>query len=291
LPALESRLKGRYLRLVMEHLSPAQQLAAGLRSLPGSARPFAAATRAAWRFYANPRVGLPALAGPLIERARSGAAEACDRHVPVVLDWSAPHYPAHAGKADRIKLTSYEDFGYNLLTALAISDRDGGPPAPVCLELGARPTARAQHAGGHARVEAGSLLDGPEPVMRHVERQDPGRPVVWVIDREADSVGHYRRRIARQQRLLLVRADDARVWCCTRDGNGSWGTWPAAWARCGSHARCGSRAKRRGSSWGKRGSCCTARPGGTGWAPTARPVIRTSPANRCRCAWWSARCA
>jgi hypothetical protein len=171
LPALESRLKGRYLRLVMEHLSPAQQLAAGLRSLPGSARPFAAATRAAWRFYANPRVGLPALAGPLIERARSGAAEACDRHVLVVLDWSALHYPAHAGKADRIKLTSYEDFGYNLLTALAISDRDGGPPAPVCLELGARPTARAQHAGGHAR--GGRFAPG-RPGTGHATRRTAG---------------------------------------------------------------------------------------------------------------------
>jgi hypothetical protein len=89
----------------------------------------------------------------------------------VVLDWSALHYPAHAGKADRIKLTSYEDFGYNLLTALAISDRDGGPPAPVCLELGARPTARAQHAGGHAR--GGRFAPG-RPGTGHATRRTAG---------------------------------------------------------------------------------------------------------------------
>jgi hypothetical protein len=99
---MEGRLRRRYLQLTMEHLSPAQRVAAGLRTLPGSAEPFAA-TQAAWRFYANDDCTLPRLAEPLIECAREAAKEACERWLLMVLDWSPLHFGRHDAKADRIQ--------------------------------------------------------------------------------------------------------------------------------------------------------------------------------------------
>src|SRR5437763_16219307 len=70
LPDLEKRLQRRYDQLVREHVAPLQAVAAGLRALPELAQPFAR-TPAAWSFDQNPRVGLQALAGPLLAAARA----------------------------------------------------------------------------------------------------------------------------------------------------------------------------------------------------------------------------
>ena len=63
LPPVEPRLQKRYQQLVQEHLQISQSVAAGLNALPGAATSFAS-TQAAWRFYRNPNVSLPALARP-----------------------------------------------------------------------------------------------------------------------------------------------------------------------------------------------------------------------------------
>jgi len=199
-------LQRRYEQLVMEHLSPAQRVAAGLRSLPALAEGFAS-TQAAWRFYANENASLPRLAQPLIGCARAQAKPSCRRRLLVVVDWCNLHYKQHASKSDRIALANSQDLGYKLLTALAVSDRDGSPLAPLCLELQA---ADGVHSTRSERpLEASSGLDGLDPLMRHVESQDLGRELVWIIDREADSVGHYRLWAA-AGRKLLVRADEDR---------------------------------------------------------------------------------
>ena len=124
LPSVDKRLQRRDLQLVQEHLSPVQAVAAGLRALPGTAQAFAS-TQAAWRFYANPRVTLPQLIQPLIEAAR-GAVEQDNRHYALVVhDWSQLLFSDHASKRDRSVLSSATDLGYELLTALVLSDRDG----------------------------------------------------------------------------------------------------------------------------------------------------------------------
>src|SRR5688500_18745641 len=170
-----------------------------------------AAAQAAWRFYTNGRVTLPQLAGPLVERARQGARAACDAYALVVMDWSPLHYGGHGSKLDRVKLAHGKDLGYNLLTALLVSDRDGSPVAPLCLELD---SADGVYSTRSARLlPTPSRLDGLGPVIAHVtglltglpagtggrlpacpaadpaDAADPaGRVPVFVIDREADSV-------------------------------------------------------------------------------------------------------
>ena len=193
--------------MVQEHLSPVQAVAAGLRALPGTAQAFAS-TQAAWRFYANPRVALPQLAQPLIEATRTAVAHDNRHYALVVHDWSQLLFSAHQSKRDRAVLGSASDLGYELLTALVLSDRDGAPIAPVCQQLRA---ARGVYSSRSARVQpVPSQLDALAPAMRFVHRLRLGKPTVHIIDREADSVAHYRQ-WARHQRLFLVRADGQRI--------------------------------------------------------------------------------
>lgn len=192
----------------MGHLSPSHRVAAGLSVPPGLGQPFAAA-QAAWRFFANPSVTLPQLAAPLAELARAAVPDACDTHVLVALDWCLLHYGSHQSKADRVALAHGKDLGYELLTALAVGDRDGSPIAPLCLELRAADGVHSTRS--HAPRPAASCLDGLGPVMTHAAGlvSGLGRTPVFLIDREADSVGHYRA-WARAGRRFVVRADDNR---------------------------------------------------------------------------------
>lgn len=190
---------------MVSHLSPAHRTAAGLRPPPDLNDSFAAA-QAAWRFYANPAATLPRLAGPLVECARAGVAASCDGYALVAVDWSPLHYGGHGAKAGRVPLSNGKDLGYELLTALAMSDRDGAPLAPLCLELRAGDGVHSTRSG--RPLPAPSPLDGLGPVMAHVAGLNLGRTPVFVIDRGADSVGHYRR-WQRAGRLFLVRADAA----------------------------------------------------------------------------------
>jgi hypothetical protein len=191
--------------LITAHLSDADRLAAGLRALPSSSQPFAA-TQAAWRFYDNPRITLPVLAAPLVEAARMGVQQTCKDWVLVALDWCLLHYNRHDSKVDRIVLAHTHDLGYKLLTALAISDQTGAPLAPVCLELGAQDGVHTTRQRQPGTVH--SALDSLAPVMAHVEGLHLGRPAIYIIDREADSVQHYRR-WSKAGRYFVVRANHA----------------------------------------------------------------------------------
>lgn len=190
----------------MSHLSESQAVAAGLHTLPGTASAFAA-TQAAWRFHHNPAITLPKLAQPLIDCAHHGVELCCDRYVLVALDWSLLHFGRHTSKAKRVTLAHDQDLGYELLTALAIGDRDGAPLAPLCLDLLA---ADGLHSTRSPRpIRAVSKLDRLAPVLEHVADLRLPKPVVAIIDREADSVGHYRR-WHRKGHRFVIRADDAR---------------------------------------------------------------------------------
>jgi hypothetical protein len=201
---LEGRLQRRYEKLVQEHVAVTEPIAAGVRALPGAADAFAC-TQAAWRFYANPEVSLVQLAQPLLDQARTGVAESCDRFALVVHDWSQIHYNGHESKADRVALSQTTDRGYELQSALVVSDRGGEPLAPVFQGLRA---ADGVHSSRSGQVEpAPSQLDGLAPVMAFVEQLRWDKPRVHVIDAEADSVGHFRH-WHRAGYTFLVRADD-----------------------------------------------------------------------------------
>jgi hypothetical protein len=194
--------------MVESHAQASQALASGIHALPDTRSVFAA-TQAAHQFLNNPRVTLRGLTKPLIEAARREVAAACQRWALVIHDWSQLMYPDHSAKRDRVMLSSRGGpEGYELHTALVVSDRDGSPLAPVSMSLRA---ADGVHCSRSAKLRAPrSPLDELDPTMEFAERQSLGRPLVHIIDAEADSVAHFRQ-WSQNGRFYLLRADDRLV--------------------------------------------------------------------------------
>jgi hypothetical protein len=207
LAGAEPRLQRRYRALVMSHLSPTDRLAAGFHP-PPSTQNQGSAIQAAWRFYSNEHVLLPQLAGPLIACARADVPSACSDWLLTIIDWSKLGYANHESKLDRILLSPSKEWGYKLLTALAVSDRDGAPIAPLTLDLQAADGVHTTRAD--EPIPALSPLDMLAGVMQSVEEMQLGKTPVFIIDREADSVAHYRLWDA-VGRHFLVRGDADRV--------------------------------------------------------------------------------
>ncbi|GAC1355446.1 MAG: IS4-like element ISRba2 family transposase [Acidimicrobiales bacterium] len=206
LPPLEKRLKARYLMLVQSHLHSAPKLAAGVASLPSTATAFAA-TQAAWRFFNNDRVSLAALAEPLRAVGRDRLATTEMPFGLLIHDWSKLSFAFAASKRDLTQLTHASDVGYELTTALLVSADDGSPLAPMEIHL--------KTAGRVLSTRRRAPKDLPHlgqvlPTMKETKAWGLAKPLVHVIDREADSVDGYRRWDAAGQRFL-VRGDDRRV--------------------------------------------------------------------------------
>src|SRR5882672_6202510 len=202
---LERRLQERYRILVQAHMRCATTLAAGVASLPGVASSFAA-TQGAWRFLNNPRVSLAALAEPLRAAGRDRACRSRSNFVMLVHDWSKLSFGQERRKQDRVQLTHETDVGYELSTALLVSGDDGSPLAPMEMRLKTARGMLSTGAAARSRPHLGQIL----PTMKASRSWGLSKPIVHVIDREADSVDHYRRWDAQGEKFL-IRADDRRV--------------------------------------------------------------------------------
>jgi hypothetical protein len=207
-PGFEPRLQRRYEKLVNEHLHTSENQAAGARALPSVNEAFAS-TQAAWRFYSNPNVSAQGLAVPLIEQAKLDLPLVSRRYGLAIHDWSDLVYASHSSKKDRKKIGT--EFGYKLATTLLISDLNGAPLAPISLGLWADD-------GWHTTLD-GQVRSDLSPLglvsetMLFLNRQKLPLPLVHIIDREGDSIFHYRQWDAAGD-LFLVRADGVQrvVW-------------------------------------------------------------------------------
>jgi hypothetical protein len=155
-----------------------------------------------WRFYKDPNAEYPALLDPLIQRVRRETSS-----IDVVLavhDWSVLGFGTHESKEDRRTITHANDVGYDLGSVLLVRASDGAPLAPVCVNLA---NAQGILTTAHQPVDDVPHLDQIQDRMNEVRALDLGCALVNVIDREADSVGHWRAWSAAGHRAL-VRADD-----------------------------------------------------------------------------------
>jgi hypothetical protein len=206
LPLLEPRLQKRYLIMVQSHMRSAPKLAAGVASLPSTASAFAA-TQAAWRFLGNERATLPVLVEPLREQARIQVGALKSRFAILVHDWSKLGYNPSDGKRDLIPLSHATDVGYELMTALLVSADDGNPLAPMEMHL---KTADGVLSTRDPAPQESSPQDQVLETMKASRGWNLEKSLLHVIDREADSVGHYRQWDDHGHKFL-VRADDRRV--------------------------------------------------------------------------------
>lgn len=162
-----------------------------------------AATQAAWRFYNNPRVTLPALARPFLAYARQILPQTCHRYGLVMHDWSTLGYNGHPSKTDRAILQHRRHRGYELQSSLLVSDQNGQPLAPLVQNLRAKTGVYTTQS--EERRPRRKHLDELSARMDYLQGLQLGRPLVHIVDREGDSVGHYRQ-WQKQGHRFLVRA-------------------------------------------------------------------------------------
>lgn len=195
--------------MVQQHVRGAQALAAGIASLPDT-RSTAAYTQAAWRFLNNPRVTLPELARPLLSAAGSLLDAHCGRYGLIMHDWSRINFGGHKSKTDRRKMTHKTDVGYDLQSSVLVSDVSGKPLAPVVHNL---MNDTQVYTTMHKRARpCEKHLDELSGRLDWIEARGWSKPLVHIVDREADSVAHWRAWSA-QDHLFLVRAKDAPAVC------------------------------------------------------------------------------
>ncbi|MEO7632042.1 MAG: transposase [Blastocatellia bacterium] len=207
-PEFEPRLQRRYEKLVNGHLHTSENQAFGARALPSVNEAFAS-TQAAWRFYANPKISAQDLIAPLVEQAKLDLPVVSRRYGLAIHDWSDLVYARHSSKKDRKKIGT--ELGYKLATTLLISDLTGAPISPISLGLWAND-------GWHTTLDDQarsnlSPLGLVSETMLFLNCQKLPLPLVHIIDREGDSIFHYRQWDAAGD-LFLVRADGVQrvVW-------------------------------------------------------------------------------
>jgi hypothetical protein len=184
----------------------AEDIAAGIRALPATSSAFAS-TQAAWRFLHNAAITLPMLVAPLQRVALSAATEQLEHYAVIVHDWSVLNYLRHHAKADR-KASGTTVHGYDLYTALLLSDRSGLPIAVVRQALGC-----SQGTYSTDAAECYELATHQQQIDRaitHVERMDFGKKQLHIIDQGLDAVEYFRR-WQQQHWEFLVRVDAKRL--------------------------------------------------------------------------------
>jgi hypothetical protein len=162
-----------------------------------------------WRFCVDPRVEESALIEPMHEAVRQEVARRPGVFL-AIHDWSTLSFGSHPSKTDRVTLTHATDVGYDLATVLAVRGDDGAPVAPVLVSL----TTADGVLSTRDDVPAVDIchIDQVLGAMQYVRDLSLAATVVHVIDREADSVNHWRQWTAAGHRAL-VRADNRTVLC------------------------------------------------------------------------------
>jgi len=190
-------------------MNSSEPLSAGLKALPNKISSFAS-TQAAWRFYKNEAISLPLLQEPLTAEAHKSIKAHCTQYALCVHDWSHLNYKHH-NKADTYAITHENDVGYDLQTSLILSDQNGQPLAPVAQRLVSSDGSYSTYGDRTLTEPAKSHLDEVSECISYLKEQNFSRPLVHLIDREGDSIGHIRRWEATGSNWLVRAKDNPKV--------------------------------------------------------------------------------
>ena len=190
-----------------EHSHSVNSTVSGLSALPGSGQ-IVSAARAMTRFLRHPDIPFHALLEPAQDAVRQALLGSPSPVVLIVHDWCMFGFNTHTSKHDRYQRSHDTDLGYELGSALVVDAADGRPLGPMELRLRTDKSMLSTRIGdvemppGHID----ELLDA----MTTTRRWNLNKLPIHVIDREADSVGHYRQWHSQGHRFL-VRADQDRL--------------------------------------------------------------------------------
>ena len=191
-----------------EHAHSVNAAANGLSALPATAQSMAA-VKAMHRFLNHENVTRSAIIEPLQEAIRGAVAESSATVVIIAHDWCMFSFHTHTSKTDRFQRTHGQDVGYDLGTALVVDAGNGQPLGPMEFRLRTAKGTLSTRPGDTAHPPA--HIDELADVMADAPRWKLGRPLVHIIDREADSVGHYRAWHAAGHAFVVRAKSDRRV--------------------------------------------------------------------------------
>ena len=184
---MEARLIKRYDSLVKSHMNNNSTVSSGIKATLNSNIAFTQ-TQAAWRFFNNDKCGLQELVQPLIQAGKQQLSHESDEYGLVVHDWSNLGYNKHTGKKD-----TYNVFkacvGYHLQTSLLISDRHGGPLAPIAMNLKSKTQLLSTY--GTPSRDATNLEELIQRI-KNIEAQSFEKELIHIVDREGDAVSFFR---------------------------------------------------------------------------------------------------
>ena len=168
----------------------------------------ASQAQAMYRFLNNESVKPSTLVEPLQQAAREACGKSESPFVLIMHDWCKIDFKNHKSKKDLLQVTHKQDIGYDLTASIAVEAVGGIVLAPVSMHL--RTKNRLLSTGTNPPKRSAHHLNQILPTMDEIAQLDLGRRPVHIIDREADSLGHFRD-WAPQQHLYLVRCDDRRI--------------------------------------------------------------------------------
>lgn len=161
-----------------------------------------------YRFLDNGRVTPPMLCEPLRQVVADHLQKRPAPYTLLAHDESVLAYRGHEAKTDRLVRTHKSDVGYELLTALAIDCRDGQPIAPLALRL---QTAQGVHSTSQPENARLSLQNQILPRMNEAAQAFEQTTFIHLMDREFDSIGHFRAWSAAGHRFLVRAKGNRRV--------------------------------------------------------------------------------
>ena len=162
-----------------------------------------------WRFLNNIRVTFLALMNQILPQAVQACQEQPQKVCLVVIDWSKLKYNKHTSKEDRLRKTQAKG-GYDVQLSLLLDGQTGAPIAPVDVVLNTGKkvlTTRPEPVKkkGYPPAHVNQVL----PAMEAVKTLKLSERLVYVIDREGSSLGHWRE--WDPDHTWLVRTDNRRV--------------------------------------------------------------------------------
>jgi hypothetical protein len=182
---LDARLVKRYHSLVKSHIKAADVLSTGVKSTLADSEAFNQ-TQAAWRFFNNERCTLTELVKPIIRSAMKQAEQSCQHYALVAHDWSGLAYKTHVSKADRFGIHHERELGYELQASLLLSDEQGGPIAPVAVNVMTDHDVFSSYREQGDRSE--THLEELATRVKALEQMGFQKPLVHIVDREGDCV-------------------------------------------------------------------------------------------------------
>jgi CRISPR/Cas system endoribonuclease Cas6 (RAMP superfamily) len=166
--------------------------------------------QATWRFFNNHQnVHIKDLSQPIVENLKEEIPKQCDKYLLAPSDWSHLDYKHHSSKKDLRKENRKGNcmkIGYDLQSTLALSDRNGKSIAPMVHNL---KTSEKVYSTYNENISMEfTHLEELALRAKHInETFQTDKPIVHIVDREADSIA-FMRSMDKDGSLFLVRGKE-----------------------------------------------------------------------------------